>query len=242
VSLTRQGRTVLLFDWGGGPKGAGWLVGVEASVDLLDVVRAGVAPTAACLIGSAGVRVVAAGRAAAALGGLSEQEEARLAHAVETLRATADVVIVDAAPNDLPACAAADELLLVTGVDPESMTDAYRLLKRLGAVCGLRRGHVLMNRARIAAQADRIFGNLSSTAMRFLGITLELTGRIPYDERMEQATRLRQPVLEAFPDASSARILRECAASILRWPERGSRTVAPFANRLVAVARAIPSS
>ena len=138
-----------------------------------------------------------------------------------------------------PACAAADELVLVTQAEAQSVLETYRLVKRLTAVCGRRRTNVLINRMRIPAQADRFFGNLSTTAARFLSVTLELEGRIPNDDCVERATQLRQIVVEAFPGAPSSKMLRNCAETILRGPESGTRQGGVFAGRLIAVARTL---
>ena len=204
-----------------GSKGVGWLLGVDPGPDLLEVLRGGRQPQDVCVTGNAGVRVVAAERTAAALANLSLVQVVRLEQTVETLQAGANVVIIDAGTNDLPACAAADELMLVTEADAQCVIGTYRLVKRLTAVCGRRRANVLMNRVRIPAQADRFFGNLSTTAARFLSATLELGGQIPNDDCVERATQLRQIVVEAFPGAPSSRMLRSCAQIMLRAPESG---------------------
>jgi flagellar biosynthesis protein FlhG len=242
VSLAREGRSVLVFDWSGGVKGVGWLLGVHPGPDLLGVLRGSHRPQDACATGNAGVRVVAAAGAAAALAHLSLVEVVRLEQTVEALQANMNVVIIDAGANDLPACAAADELMLVTQVDSQSVIETYRLVKRLTAVCGRRRANVLMNRIRTPAQADRFFDNLSTTAARFLSVTLELGSRIPYDECVERATQLRQVVVEAFPGAPSSKMLRNCAETILRGPEPGTRQGGVFAGRLITVARTLGES
>jgi len=239
VSLAREGRSVLVFDWGGGAKGAGWLLGVDQGPDLLEVLRGSRPPEDVCAPGNAGVRVVAAARAAAALAHLSLVEVVRLEQTVEALQSGVNVVIIDAGTNDLPACAAADELVLVTEAEAQSVLETYRLVKRLTAVCGRRRTNVLINRMRIPTQADRFFGNLSTTAARFLSVTLELWGRIPNDDCVERATQLRQTVVEAFPGAPSSKVLRNCAETILRGTESGTRQGGVFAGRLIAVARTL---
>jgi len=240
VSLAHEGRSVLVFDWSGGVKGVGWLLGVDPGPDLLDVLRGSRQLKDVCATGNAGVRVVTAERTAAALANLSLVEVVRLEQTVEALQAGANVVIIDAGTNDLPACAAADDLMLVTEADAQSVIGTYRLVKHLTAVCGRRRANVLMNRVRIPAQADRFFGNLCTTAERFLNVTLELRGRIPNDDCVERATQLRQIVVEAFPGAPSSKMLRNCAQIMLRAPELGRQQGSGvFAGRLIAVARTL---
>ena len=134
-----------------------------------------------------------------------ESASARLAQVLETLREDVDVLLVDAPPGDLVWSAAAGDLILLAGPGAHAMTESYRLIKRLNVDGGRRRMHILANRMQSASHADKIFGNLSATSKRFLNLPLEFLGCIPDDERMLRAARLRQMVVEAFPESDCAR-------------------------------------
>ena len=128
-------------------------------------------------------------------------------------------------------------LILVDVPSPEAMTGSYRLIKRLSLEGGRRRVHVLVNRPRSPAHGDKIFGNLSATSKRFLNLPLEFLGCVPDDQRMLHAARLRQMVVEAFPESECARGMRECADAVLSWSYTGEDGFADFAIRLVDNAR-----
>ena len=209
VVLARLGHGVLLLDCASEKGSAAALLGARPTADLLDATRGAVSPGTLAAGGIAGVRVVQVQALAVALEQTRPLDSGRLAQALDTLREGADVVLVDAPHGDLAWGTAARELILLVGPGPQAMTGSYRLIKRLQADCGRRRVHILVTRAHSSTHADRIFGNLSATSRRFLNLPLESVGQIPDDERMLHAARLRQPVVEVFPEAGCARALRD---------------------------------
>ncbi len=242
VALARLGRGVLLLDCAVGQGSAAWLLGAPPTGDLLGGARGAVDPRSLVAEGFAGVRVARAPALVAALAGAPGPEVSRLALVLDTLREDAHVLLVDAPPASVALGAASGELILLVGPGAPAMTESYRLIKRLYAGFGRRRIHILVNRANSPTHADRIFGNLSATSRRFLNLPLESVGQIPDDERMLRATRLRQPVVEAFPEAGCARALRECADTLSRWPYPGENGFADFAIRLIETAQILGST
>ena len=241
VALARRGRGVLVLDCASGRGSAGWLLGALPHSDLLEAARGAAATTSLIAEGVAGVRVAQARALFAGLANFPESNFYELAQLFETLQEEADVLLVDAPPADLVCGAAASEMILLVGPDAEAMTASYRLIKRMHAGSGSRRIHVLVNRAHSPTHADRIFGNLSATSSRFLKLPLESVGCIPDDERMAHAARLRQTVIEAFPEAGCARALGDCAETLSRWSYPGEDGFADFGIRLVETARRLGS-
>ncbi|HYL18581.1 MAG TPA: P-loop NTPase [Burkholderiales bacterium] len=235
VALARQGRGVVVLDCAPARGSASWLLGAQPRAALTDVVRAASDLRATLAEGVGGIRVARAPALGVALS--FESASARLAQVLESLREDADVLLVDAPPGDLVWSAAAGELILLAGPGAQAMTESYRLIKRLNIDGGRRRIHILVNRTQSASHADKIFGNLSATSKRFLNLPLEFLGCIPDDERMVRAARLRQMVVEAFPESECARSVRECADAVLGWNYTGEDGFADFAIRLVDNAR-----
>jgi len=233
VALARQGRGVVVLDCAPARGSAGWLLASQPPADLVAVGARNLRATFAEGVG--GVRVARAPRLGLARS--FESASAHLAQVLETLREDVDVLLVDAPPGDLVWGAAAGELIVLTGPGAQAMTESYRLIKRLNVDGGRRRMHILANRMQSASHADKIFGNLSATSKRFLNLPLEFLGCIPDDERMSRAARLRQMVVEAFPESECARAVRECADAVLRWNYTGEDGFADFAIRLVDNAR-----
>jgi flagellar biosynthesis protein FlhG len=160
-----------------------------------------------------------------------------LSEVLDSLRDTADLLVIDTPVQALAPAVAASDLILVTTPDAQSLMHTYSIIKRLAAHGGQRRGFVLVNRAASAAQARRIFGNLARTAEDFLGVAVQYLGWLPDDDCITRAAAARRAVLDAFPFSSAAQALRECARNVHGWPASGESSLAPFAQRLVNASR-----
>ncbi|MEO8629870.1 MAG: hypothetical protein ABI612_17465 [Betaproteobacteria bacterium] len=238
VALARLGQPVLLLDCGAGCDSSAWLLSTEPAADLLDACTGRYGGGLAAE-GCAGVHVVQAQAAFQALPKMSPVQARRLADLLCELIATPAVVLIDAAMGDLVSAAAADELIFLVSPGDRAMTESYRFLKRLHVQCGPRRVHVVVNRAQSSAHADRIFGNLSSASRRFLNLPLERMGHIPDDDRLVRAARMRQPVVEVFPQSDAALALRDCADILMGLADSGADGVGEFADRLMQTARLV---
>ncbi len=239
VALARLGQQVLLLDSGAGRDSASWLLSAEPAADLLDACTGRYRGDSLAVEGCAGVHVVQAHAAFQALPKMSPVQATRLAGLLRQLIAAPAVVLIDTAMGDLVTAAAAHELIFLVSPGDRAMTESYRFLKRLHAHCGPRRVHVVINRAQSPAHADKIFGNLSSTSRRFLNLPLERMSHIPDDDRLVRAARMRQPVVEVFPQSDAALALRDCADILLGWPESGVDGAGEFADRLMQTARLV---
>jgi flagellar biosynthesis protein FlhG len=220
----------------GGPRAA-HLLGATPGVDLLDALQAAGGGRGALVRCRSGLNLLQADRTLRSLRRAPEQIAAWLSQVLDTVRESADMLVIDSPAQALAPAAAARDLILVAGPDAQSLTHSYRTLKRLAADTGRRRASVLVNRAPSAVHARRIFGNLARTAGEFLGMTLDDLGWLPDDECIRAAAAAGQPVLDLFPHAPVARALRECARNVHGSRAGRESTLEPFAQRLVNAAR-----
>ena len=233
LAMSGNGLKVLLVDARGGPHGAAALLGAQPAHDLLDVVRGASSLREASVQRGDGLQVVQAQRALALAPRLPEVQAQRVRDALAQLCAQADVVLLDAAPGTSAGLSVTDRLLLVTRDDPDALTRSYGLLKRIAGELGGCRVSVALNGVRSASRADRIFGNLQSTASQFLNLSLECMGQLPDDAWVQRAAAAQRPVIELFPTSPAALALRRCAAALLG--DRATLAVPPerFPGRLV---------
>src|SRR3546814_14347322 len=131
---------------------------------------------------------------------------------------------------------------LVTGVQtcalpiyPQSLTDAYALIKVLNRERGIHRVHVLANQVHSPREAREIYDNLRRVAERFLDITLSSVGSIPHDEWLKRSVRRQSAVVDAYPASTSALAFRNLAKTPDTWGSHlGARgTLELFVTRLV---------
>lgn len=235
VALAAQGRDVVLIDAEVEGRGPARLLGAGRGRDLLDGVRGGCTPEQIGVEVRPLLRVVQAQRFFGSLDQLRPMDAANLAETLAGVCRGADALLVAASAGN--ALAVADALLVVTLDDADSLTRAYRLLKRNTAEGARQHACVLFNRVQSRSRSEKIFGNLASTCAQFLSLPLECVGTIADDVHMEQAAELRQPVVELFPASVPAAALRNCADALMLAPYPQGATVHGFAARVVCLAR-----
>jgi len=125
----------------------------------------------------------------------------------------------------------ADELVLVFRPQPASITAAYAGIKRLHYAHALKQLRLLVNGVAAEGEAAQVMANLVSTGSRYLAVSLQPAGSVRADVHLQDAGRLRQTVVEAFPASPAAVDFRRIAAAIGQWPWR------PAADRSRPAAR-----
>lgn len=136
----------------------------------------------------------------------------------------ADIVLIDARADDgadlSDLARRAHEVMLVTRTSAHAIIDAYSRLKRLHYAHAIGRFKALVTHVRDASEAQTVFDNLASAAVRYLAVTLENAGRIAADPCMHRALELSRSIDEAFPATPAARDIRRLADEIQDWPAR----------------------
>ncbi len=105
------------------------------------------------------------------------------------------------------------EILIRLTRDPESIKQAYVLMKRICSQLGRRNFGIVVD-ASSDAQAAVVFRNISQAAQRFMLIDLEFYGAIPTDEHLNRAAKLGRAVTDAFPMAKASAAFKSLAQRI----------------------------
>ncbi|MDP2153475.1 MAG: MotR [Methylotenera sp.] len=125
-----------------------------------------------------------------------------------------EIVLVDATLNSddlLPLKTLNDsDILIQLTRDPESIKDAYTLIKRICSQLGRRSFGIIVDDAN-DAQAEVVFKNISQVAKRFMQIELEFFGAIPADVHLGKAAKLGRPVIDAFPLTPASNAFKQIA-------------------------------
>ncbi|HEY2000099.1 MinD/ParA family protein [Paraburkholderia sp.] len=219
AALAEQGKDVLVIDeclneysvsaMLGGMRGAG---------SFSSVVRGEMSLEAAAARHALGFSVLAAAR-----GNRDAHTPAQLG---SVLDGPADVVLIDAQLDRLGQLSAlamqAHDLMIVTRVAAQAITDAYACMKRLHYAHGIAQFRVLVNHVHSVTDARTAFENLAGVAGRYLAVSLEDAGCIAADPRMTRALELSRCVVDAFPSTPAARDYRHLAAELQYWPMRSA--------------------
>lgn len=216
--LAHAGKKVLVIDENTGANNLSTTLGLNAHRDLLDVIRRD-KTLDQVIVEHEGQYILPAGRGMRVLDKLSAGDQAHLIGSFAHLAQPMDVVLIDTGPGLssrlLPLNFSGHELLVVVSPEPASITSAYALIKH-NSKQDKQRFHILVNKAGLEAEAQMIFDNMASAAMRYLGISLDFLGRIPTDGKL----CLGRAVAEAFPAAISASAFRSMAESLTNWPSQ----------------------
>ncbi|WP_299180442.1 MinD/ParA family protein [uncultured Neptuniibacter sp.] len=189
------------------------------------------------------LRIVPASSGTQEMTALSAHEHAELIHAFNEVADEIDVLLIDTAAGISDSVVsfvkAAQEVLVVVCDEPTSITDAYALIKLLNRDYKMTRFRVLANMVRSEQEGRNMFGKLLTVTDRFLDVTLQYVGSIPYDENVRKAVQRQVAVLKAFPKSKVSLAYRQLANKVNGWPvqtvPRGHLEF--FVERLVQGAR-----
>ncbi|MDP9645747.1 MinD/ParA family ATP-binding protein [Paraburkholderia caledonica] len=217
VALAQQGKDVLVIDECVGDKSVSAMLGsVRGAGNFAAVMRGEMTLDEAALRHALGFSVLAASRA--------HREGYSAAQFSVVLRGSADIVLIDAQldrQGHLSALAMqAHDVMIVTRMAAQAITDAYACMKRLHYAHAIAQFRVLVNHVQSVEDARTAFANLAGVAGRYLAVALEDAGCIAADARMARAEELSRCVVDAFPSTPAARDFRHLAAELQYWPMR----------------------
>lgn len=153
---------------------------------------------------------------------LGPQEHAALIHAFSDLSDQMDVLIVDTAAGISDTVVsfvrASQEVVVVVCDEPSSITDAYALIKILNKDYGLFRFRVIANMTRTASEGRTLFNKLNSVCERFMDVSLQYLGSVPFDENVRKAVQRQKPLLEYSPNSKASQAIKAIADKVDQWP------------------------
>lgn len=217
AALAQQGKDVLVVDECLGDKSvSAMLGGVRGAGNFAAVMRGDMTLDEATAQHVLGFSVLAASR--------HNREGHSAAQLGAVLRGSADIVLIDAELDEQgrlsPLAMQAHDLMIVTRVAAQAITDAYACMKRLHYAHATAQFRVLVNHVHSVDDAHTAFVNLAGVAGRYLTVSLEDAGCIAADARMARALELSRCVVDAFPSTPAARDFRHLAAELQYWPMR----------------------
>lgn len=244
IALGQLGRRVVLLDADLGLANIDVLLGLAPKHNLADVLEGRCSLSDIMLEGPGGLRIIPASSGTQSMVSLSPLEHAGLIHAFSEISDELDTLIVDTAAgiSDLVVSfvSAAQEVLMVVCDEPSSITDAYALIKLLNTRYGVHKVRIVASMTRGGEEGRALFNKLSKVCDRFLDVTLQFVGDIPFDDNVRKAIRRQKPVMLAAPQSRAALAFRDLAGKVHRWPVTGapSGQLEFFVERLLGTAPA----
>ncbi len=222
MALAEQRRRVMLLDADLGLANVDVLLGLKPKHTLADVLNGNASMLDVVVNGPGGVRIVPASSGIQHMANLNSHEHAALINGFGELGDQVDVMVVDTAAgissNVVNFVRACQEVIVVVCDEPSSITDAYALIKIMNTEYAMTRFQVVANMCRSAQEGSRLFQKLNLTCERFLDVTLQYLGHIPFDESVRSAVQKQTPLLQFAPRSKAALAVRGIANKVLNWP------------------------
>jgi flagellar biosynthesis protein FlhG len=247
VSIAAQGRDVMLVDADLGLANVDVVLGLNTRFHLGHVVSGECLLEDAIVTGPHGLQIVPAASGIKRMANLSDTEQAGIIRAFSDLYHRVDVMVVDTAAglhdSVLTFSQAAHHVLVVVCDEPASITDAYALIKVLSREHGVQRFQILANQTRRSGEGPELFQKISRVCDRFLNVTLEFAGSVPFDDYLRRAVQRQSAVVEAYPASISSVALKNLAMKADKWsvPQGARGHLEFFVERMVG-ARIGPST
>ena len=168
--------------------------------------------------GPSGIKVLPASSGIQELTELDEFQRLRIIEEFDSYDDEVDYLLIDTSSgisaNVAFFCMAAQEIIVVTSAEPTAMTDAYALIKVLFTKYQEKNFKVLVNNVKDEKEATEVYRRLSTAAEKFLSISLDYLGYVPYDPLLQRAVRQQKALIEIYPDSEAARSLMKIAEKL----------------------------
>jgi len=221
VAIAAQGRDVMLVDADFGLANVDVLLGLHTRFNLGHVMKGQCSLEDAIVTGPHGLQIVPAASGMKHMANLSEAEHAGIIRAFSDLYHRVEVLVVDTAAglgdSVTTFTQAAHHVVVVVCDEPASITDAYALIKVLSREHGVQRFQILANQTRRSGEGPDLYQKISRVCDRFLSVTLEYAGSVPFDDYLRRAVQRQTAVVDAFPASISSVALKNLALKADKW-------------------------
>ena len=243
IAMATRGRRVLLMDADLGLGNADVLLGLRPRHNLSHVISGECNLDDIIIPAPGGVKLLPASSGVQAMSTLSTVEHAGLVCAFSDLGDALDTMIVDTAAgisdSVITFSKASQEVVVVVCDEPASLTDGYALIKVLHRHHDKHRYRILANMVRRQSDGRDLFLKLLRVTTRFLDVSLDYIGAIPYDEYLIKSVRKQCAVIQAYPRARASLAFKAVADAADDWklPDQTSGQLEFFLERMVDATR-----
>lgn len=239
IALARRGKKVMLLDADLSLGNVDVLLGLRPTRNLSHVIAGQCELQDVITSGPADIKLLPAGSGERGALDLTPAHHAGLIRAFSEPGLSCDTLLVDTAAglnnSVLTFSKACQEIIVVLCDEPASITDAYALIKVLHRDHGRHRFRILANLVRSAREGRDLFLKLLSVSGRFLNVSLDFMGAIPFDDCVHRAVQRQRAVVEAYPGSRAALAFKDLAAAADKWQvvDEPSGQLEFFLERLV---------
>lgn len=222
TALSKLGNRVLLMDADMGLANVDILLGLQTDYNLSHVLDGKKELREVIVEGPSGLRIIPAASGVKRMAQLNAMENAGIINAFSELADDLDILIIDTAAGIADSvvsfCRASQEVIVVVTDEPASITDAYALIKVLSRDYNVTRFRLLANMVGTKQEGRLLYQKMAAVTEKFLNVSLDYLGVVPYDRALKQAVQRQKPVTLLSPNSLSAEAFYSMAQDINRWP------------------------
>ena len=222
LALASAGKRIVLFDADFGLANVHVQLGFAPELTIVDVIKGHCELKDMLHLGPLGVRIVPASSSYSDRVELDSALYAGLIQSVSDIENSLDVLIIDTAAgigeSVVSMVRAAQEVLIVLTEDPTSISDAFALISSLHRAHGMYRFRVLANMVQNAHDGPRLFKRLTALTDRFLDVTLQFAGSVPYDDAMRRVVHQQRGIYDALPRSGFSKAMDALVWRVNCWP------------------------
>jgi flagellar biosynthesis protein FlhG len=191
--------------------------------------------------GPQGIRILPAGSGIQQFTHLDGTQQLRFMEELDFFNGQFDMVLIDTeagiSENVTFFSVAAQDILVVTTPDPTAITDAYALMKLLSTRFHQKHFSLIVNSVANSEEGLDVYQKLTTVANRYLSISIDYLGCIPFDKRLRESIRRQQPMLELYPGSKASAAFGSFANSLASLPEtfRAKGTIQFFWKQMLAL-------
>ncbi len=203
VTLGKMGKKVLIIDADLGLANIDVVFGLAPQYNLNHFFSGQHSLTEILVKGPSGVHILPAGSGVQQFTRLDSGHKMRLLEDLETLPGDFDIVLIDTeagiSDNVTYFNQAAQDILVVTSPEPTAITDAYALMKLLSSQYQEKSFSLIVNSVRHTDEALDVYRKLTMVSNRYLDISIDYLGGIPFERKMYEAVRNQKVMVELYP-------------------------------------------
>jgi flagellar biosynthesis protein FlhG len=222
VAMAQNGENVIVMDADLGLANIDVLLGLSPKLNLSHVIQGKCTLEEIIIDGPCGIKIIPASSGSASMSDLTPAENAGVIRSFSELTQPVDTLLIDTAAglsdSVVSYLRAAREVIVVVCDEPASITDAYAMIKVMNRDFGVQRFHILSNQANSIQQGRELYMKLFRVSEKYLDVTLDFLGTVPYDDYLKKAVQKQKCVIQMYPRSPSALAFRQIAKKALQWP------------------------
>jgi flagellar biosynthesis protein FlhG len=220
ISLSMLNKKVVIVDADLGLANLDVLLGILPKHNLHHVLLGEKRISEIIVEGPKGIKILPASSGIQELSELTDQQKLRLLSEFEQFDEDVDILLIDTAAgissNVMYFNVAAQQIFIVASPEPTSITDAYALMKILSLTYGEKSFKLIVNSVKSESEGKEVFKKLSLVADRFLDISIDYLGHIPFDDNITKAVRKQKAIVEIYPSSKASKAFEKLSQAVLR--------------------------